>query len=102
MVKKSNLLKSSPLLILILLLLTSPAKAGGYDEPITSSPDQNEPSVENIEQKKTEEKSVLDWNEWGKAYWSNNNQICRENDGNLACFLPEAAQQLHWTIPPQK
>jgi hypothetical protein len=75
-------------------LVIPKAQAGGSDESIPSTtspslpaPNQNLPVL-----------SVLNWDKWGTPYWLNNN-ICRENKGNIICLSPKVALKIRWKIP---
>jgi hypothetical protein len=44
--------------------------------------------------------SNFSWDDWSKTYWLND-QVCREQSGNIACFEADQASELHWEIPAQ-
>lgn len=99
-------LKSLCLFLLViqfsLFSSTYQAQAGGYDEPLHSPADPFQPPGLTQEQMSTLEKRpkppTLNWNKWGNTYWVNEN-ICRENMGNIICLYPQSAQYLGWRQP---
>ncbi len=62
-------------------------------------PSQNIPSSPTQKEESLKPSIFLNWENWSKTYWSNN-QICREKEGFVACFSPEIAKKQHgWEIP---
>ncbi|MDY6784954.1 MAG: hypothetical protein SW833_20840 [Cyanobacteriota bacterium] len=80
---------------LIFFVLVAEVQAGGRDEPI-------QPPTLNPQRPANEQPPTLslDWEQWETPYWSNDN-ICRENKGNVICLSPEVVRQLRWVIPSQ-
>ena len=120
MSKKTIFLVTIPL-----LLMLSGGKqvlAGGSDDPSAQPPEtfdpssyenptfylENQPSSEVSETSSNNDQtqqirvipSNWNWEEWGQPYWSNN-QVCRDQYSNIACFSANEAQELGWEIPSQ-
>jgi hypothetical protein len=72
--------------------LPSPAYAGGFDNP--SSTSQAE-SVDNPSSSKSS--PVFNWKKWSKPFYKNQS-VCREYIGNVICLTPQAAKKVNWQI----
>jgi hypothetical protein len=123
------ILKGSLSLLIILNLGSIQALAGGSDDPNAQPPETFDPSTfanpefykqaqpssevsapstntnssaneSNQNRQTTVISSHLDWDQWSQPYWLNN-QVCREQSGNIACFESSIAQQFGWNIPSQ-
>jgi hypothetical protein len=110
--------KGSLSLLIIFNLASTQALAGGGDDPsiqpetLDTSNFENAELYQNLAPANNNSKPVsnnnqnisassnFSWDEWSQPYWLNN-QVCREQSGNIACFEADQASQLHWEIPPQ-
>ncbi len=68
--------------------------------PSTNTNPNTNPNQNNQNRQTTVISSHLDWQKWSQPYWSNN-QVCREQHGNIACFSSNLASELGWNIPSQ-
>lgn len=85
-----------------LFFFTSKVYAGGYEEAIHSPADASLPPGLTSEQKsainRSQKQPVVNWSKWEPPYWLNDN-VCRENTGNIICFNSQSVQHLDWKIP---
>lgn len=76
-----------------------PTNPPSQNIPPSQIPSQNIPSSPTQKEELVKPSIFLNWENWSKTYWSNN-QVCREKDGFVACFEAEIAKKQHgWEIP---
>lgn len=76
---------------LAILFLGEKAQAGGGDPVDIDS--ETRPKTINAT-------ANIKWDKWSQPYWLNT-QVCREKNGDFACFRSDTARKMGWNIPPR-